>query len=109
MFGVHAAGIIVRLSMATPPMSHPSTAKQPPPTAKPEPTVAASIARGKRISHIIASCPSDQVGSTKFGMNLFINTPRTVLSDTGTAPTEIAIESETNKTPKPNRDKIAKI
>jgi len=60
----------------------------------------ANSARGKRISHTIASLPEDQVCSINPGKTLFERMPNTVLVETGTAPTDTArdieISSRTN-------------
>ena len=68
--------------------------KQAPTIAKPEPTISASSALGKRISQTIDSLPLLQESSIISGYNLFNRIPQTVPNLIETAPTQIAIERE---------------
>ena len=67
-----------------------------PTIANPEPTIIANSARGRRISHTIASLPGDQVCSINCGKALFERIPHTVPVETGTAPTDTAKDKETS-------------
>ena len=80
-----------------------------PTIANPAPTIMLKRPRGNLISQIMASRPLLQIGSIVPGATLFANTPHTVPVDTATAPTEIAIDNETNNNAKPMRARYTSI
>ena len=72
-----------------------------PTRASPAPTIIARSARGKRISHTMASRPWLHVCSTRSGQSLLRRMLHTVLGGTATAPTDTAMESESSSTASP--------